>query len=161
MTIKMKQSNIYILITFLIIIGSVSFCQDSLTFQINKVTFTIYSIENNDLHWLDSSIIVTPNIPIMSYLNGNPPFDPYRTPWPTSYFYFWYFYLPYPDTLTTTMQNSVSEIDTKPKKIYLQKGKYVLKSDSKYADEINVTSFYSLSISFCDSTYKRNFIVLK
>ena len=139
-----------------------SFAQNYKTFNLNKVMYTVDSLKNlNSIKWLDSLISVKPNEPIISAINGNPPFDPYRNPWSPSSIYYWYFYLPYSDTLTISISDYNNKEDSETKKIFLKKGKYILKSDTQYYGTKNSSSIYIQSVSFCGSTFRRKIFFLK
>lgn len=158
----MNTLMIYFSISLFFMTGSACFGQNYKLFKINNITFTIDTL-NNSRRTMDiyDELVENPAKPTLSFSNGNPPSDPYRTPWGPSTFCHWYFYLPYADTLIISLSNSVEEINSEPKKLYLDKGIYTLTANSKDADIIKVTSIYRLAISFCDTMYNRGIMVLK
>jgi hypothetical protein len=158
----MKTLMIYFSISLFFMTESICFGQNYKLFKLNNITFTIDTFNySKNFMAIYNELVENPVNPSMSFLNGNPPADPYRSPWSPSTFYYWYFYLPYADTLNISLSNSVEEINSEPKKFYLDKGMYVLTSNSKDADLIKVSSIYRISISFCDTTYNRGILVLK
>jgi hypothetical protein len=128
----------------------------------NNIAFSIDTLQNSK-HIKDiyNELAENSAIPGMSFLNGSPPSDPYRTPWGPSALSYWYFYLPYADTLNISLNNSVEINKSELKELYLDKGLYKLTANSKDADPLYGSSIYRLCLSFCDTSFNRSILILK